>query len=373
MRKLILISAGLLIFLSILLGFLTACAMDDVSQQAAFEQTVCSIKVVEQTEYTVTLECVIPDDRFHVIERGILFGLDEKTTHYSKLLYVTEDSKFWGNTGTDAIKKNVTGTIRETFNFSGEAFTTYFFRLYEQSPTNIRYSNTVSATTGTGKPDMASIHPGDFIYYSNKAQITAAVLREGNAPITRVGFCWNRTGNPTIADETKFLAVEGGNVHYFADYIQPVMYFSADIEPLEPDQTYYVGAFAENKYGISYSYFPFFTGITDTRPALVTLEPVIRDGHVIFGGTVVRSGGSDVSRIGIEVYGNHSGFKRLERTVSISANDVPYTFSMESIPLSEFDFEINDIYHICAYAYNKEGGVGYGFKTFLYPTESAGK
>ena len=360
-----------LFFSIFLIGCLTACTMtmDDASQQ-----TVCSIKVVEETEYTVTLECVIPDDGFPVIERGIMYGLDEKTTNYSKLLYVSEDSELWGGTGRDAIKENVTGTIRETFNFSGrEAFTTYFFRLYEQSPAGIRYSNTVSATTGTGKPDMGHIHPGDFTYYSNKAKIAAAVVREGDAPITRVGFCWNKTGNPTIEDETLFLAVDGDNVYYFANHIQPVMYFSADIGPLEPDQTYYVGAFAENKFGISYTDFPFFTGITDNRPALITLDPVIRDGSVIFGGTVVRlGGGNDVCRIGVEVFGNHSDFKRLERVVSISANDVPYTFSMEPIPLSEFDFEANNLYYVCAYAVNKKGGIGHGIKTFLYPSKSTG-
>ena len=284
MKKVNLILVSLLITLSVL-TCLSSCAM----MNDELNRIPVSIKIVEQTSYAVTLECVVPNDGYPVTERGIKYGLDENTTNYVKRLYTGEDNEL---RYFPEIAENVTGTIRETFTFPVEAFETYFFRLYEQGPSGIRYSNTVTVTMGSGKPDVA-FDPSYFIYDSKITRLSAFVTREGNAPITRTGFCWNMTGNPTISDETLFLEVDGDNVDYFSDgshFVQPFMFFWADIESLEPNQEYYFGAFAENEFGISYSYFSFFTGIIVNRPLLITLDPVINDGYVIFGGTLLGVG-----------------------------------------------------------------------------------
>ena len=374
--KKFMIMKNLLVFFgiaSLVLACLSSCEMND-----ELGQTSVSIKIVEQTPYAVTLECVIPDDGYPVTERGIKFGLDEKTTNYNKLLYIGVDNELQGiSENLTGIAENATGTIRETFTFSEEAFQTYFFRLYEQGPTGIRYSNTVMVTMGSGKPDV-SINPRDFIYDSKIARLSAVVVKEGNAPITRTGFCWNTTGDPTISDETLFLEVDGDNVDYFSDIphvVQPFMSFWSDIESLKPNQTYYIGAFAENEFGISYSYFPFFTAIIN-RPILITLNPVINDGYVIFRGALVGVGGSDVFRIGVEASGNNSDFKCFELTIPapISADDVSYTFQTEAISISEFNFQINNCYQIRAFACNQAGETGFGnSKSFFIPHLSTGK
>jgi hypothetical protein len=332
----------------LLLGCMTACMMDEGASVPALS----SIKVVESTETSITVECnVVADVDFPVTERGLKWGISDMTREYTRLF---ED--------------NQTGTFRLTINDLMPS-TTYYFRLYENNISGIRYSNLDSITTGPGRPYLDLV-PRDIVYYSNKAQITASIVRFGDAPLKRIGFCWNKTGNPTIADEMLLVEFDGNG-----DYVdkkpqpQPVMFYSAEIQPLEADQLYYISAFAENEIGIAYSSpVSLYTSMEINRPTLLTLDPVIKDGVVIFGGAMISTGNSDVITVGIEVSGNGTAEynKTLELSTAVSATNVPYYFQLDPIPISEFGGETNDYYFIRAFARNFRGETGYGIVKILY-------
>jgi hypothetical protein len=333
----------------LLLGCMASCMMDEYASIPALN----SVMVIESTETSITVECnVVIDADFPVTERGLKWGMSDMTREYTRLF---ED--------------NQTGTFRLTIDGLSPS-TTYYFRLYENNISGIRYSNLDSIKTGPGRP-VPALAPSDIIYYSNKAQITAAIVRFGDAPLKRIGFCWNKTGNPTIADEMILVAFEGdGDLVDKKPQPQPVMFFSAEILPLEADQLYYISAFAENEIGIAYS-FPvsLYTNMETDRPTLFTLDPVIKDDAVIFGGTLINVGSSDVVTIGIEVSGNRTAEynKTVTLSTTISATNVPYSFQTEPIPITEFGGETNDYYSIRAFARNFRYDIGYGNVKILYP------
>ena len=75
---------------------------------------------------------------------------------------------------------------------------------------------------------------------SSTAQGISVVATNGGATVTERGFCWNTTGNPTIANNV----VKIGN---------GLGEFSDNITGLKEGPTYYVRAYATNKEGTGYS------------------------------------------------------------------------------------------------------------------------
>ncbi len=76
---------------------------------------------------------------------------------------------------------------------------------------------------------------------STSASISAIVSPDGGAPVTKRGFCWNTTGNPTVADSTAIDSLAGTGI------------FSTVLNGLKANTTYYVRAYATNSVGTAYS------------------------------------------------------------------------------------------------------------------------
>jgi hypothetical protein len=74
----------------------------------------------------------------------------------------------------------------------------------------------------------------------DKVQVSGAITSNGT-DIIRAGFCWNTTGNPTVADTVSELA--SGTVVSFAQMLSQL-----DLDYA----TYYIRAYAENEDGIGY-------------------------------------------------------------------------------------------------------------------------
>jgi hypothetical protein len=74
---------------------------------------------------------------------------------------------------------------------------------------------------------------------SNTLYASVSITRNGGSPLTAVGFCVNKTGNPTIADSFVVIGKSLGN-------------FYGKIKNIEYSTTYYVRSFATNANGTVY-------------------------------------------------------------------------------------------------------------------------
>ena len=75
--------------------------------------------------------------------------------------------------------------------------------------------------------------------YAQSATVYGQVVHDGGTPVLSRGFCYNSTGNPTLADST--LQVGNG-----------VGSYSATLFGLQPNTTYHVRAFATNAVGTAF-------------------------------------------------------------------------------------------------------------------------
>jgi hypothetical protein len=111
------------------------------------------------------------------------------------------------------------------------------------------------------------------------------VLFNGSVPITSVGVCWNREGNPNIIDAK---TIDGNGAGTFTSFI----------DGLQEATSYYVRAYAINSVGIGYGSQEYFT--TSTIPTVETSEVGdITATSAISGGNVIFCGGASVTSRGV--------------------------------------------------------------------------
>lgn len=135
----------------------------------------------------------------------------------------------------------------------------------------------------------------DGITY-NSAVLHGTVVSVGSSAISRHGFCWSESPNPTIND----------NVTNLGDCSSPVA-FESTVVNLKNETKYYCRSYAENDTGISYSD-KVLTFTTDALPK----EPTVQTGKVTnlevssaeVDGTILSTGGCKVTSYG-HVWSKH--------------------------------------------------------------------
>jgi hypothetical protein len=106
--------------------------------------------------------------------------------------------------------------------------------------TDIRIGSTEKPAPVTA-PVVGALSVSDVTPAS--ANVTAMISSEGGVTVVKRGFCYSKHSNPTLTDETAGVSVTSATVlNAFTDKLT-----------LEPGNTYYVRAYAENAIGISYS------------------------------------------------------------------------------------------------------------------------
>jgi len=182
----------------------------------------------------------------------------------------TQHGFCWNTTGNPTIAGNKTeeGPVSATGAFASHMTglspdATYYVRAYATNTAGTSYGNEVSFTSGAQAATVTT----------EAVTAIGKTTADGNGNITDLGvpnpteygFCWNTTGNPTIADSR----TEEGPVSATGA-------FASHISELSPDITYYVRAYATNTAGTSYGNEVSFT--TRAQAATVTTEAVTNIG-----------------------------------------------------------------------------------------------
>jgi hypothetical protein len=149
---------------------------------------------------------------------------------------------------------------------------TYYIRTFFENPTGVYYGNEVVFSTAVGD---AVVQTGeineDYIYTDSLYSISGAVISTGGVPILSVGFCYSTDSNPTIDNNT----IESENVSE---------QFSASIDNLTQNTTYYIKAYVETEKGIFYGNELSFQTlcVTPSRMHTTSSATITESNHILF-------------------------------------------------------------------------------------------
>ncbi len=144
----------------------------------------------------------------------------------------------------------------------------YYYRaVADGGDSGTSYGDEQSFTTD---PTFADVVTSSVIsgVTSGSATVSGEVISDGGLTVTRRGFCWSTSSNPTVEPSAP---AEGGVPSALSDEStnegSGVGPFSSELKPLSAGTTYYVRAYAENSLGITYGNEQMFSTEQDGREA----------------------------------------------------------------------------------------------------------
>ena len=163
----------------------------------------------------------------------------------------------------------------------------------------------------------------------------ANVSSDGGAPVVSRGFCYNTTGNPTLADSTVLVGSGVGN-------------FSAALSGLQSNTIYYVRAFATNSVGTALGNTLSFTTAAPTLPHLSTDSIASVGQQVAWAYANVSSdGGAPVVSRGF-CYSTTGNPTLADSTVLVGSGVGNFSAALSGL-------QSNTIYYVRAFATNSVG------------------
>ena len=183
--------------------------------------------------------------------------------------------------------------------------TTYYICAYATTNVTTRNSTIYYFTTDKGGPEVTTLKieskGTDFLVVAGSSKTTS------DAPITRQGICWSTIPYPSIDDNVVEASVN-------------VSTFSCRIEGLQSGTTYYVRAFAENRYDTVYG---------EQLSPTTAYDPTILDGYVY------DQDGKPVSGVSVAGIYDMTGYN------TITDNTGYYSMSLGEQTSGEYSFKVS--------------------------------
>lgn len=231
----------------------------------------------------------------------------------------------WNTTGMPTVtdQKKMADDEFVTFLTELETNTLYYIRAFAENAYGIGYSKGLAVKIIT-LPVVGAVERVD-----PEANIFRSVVKnDGGSEITGKGFCWNRTGNPSMEDHVVTADID----------------FMATIPDMESG-TYYIRAFAVNKAGIGYGEELSILIHVVTIPELDEVR-ILDEERYALRCTILNSGGSKITGNGF-CWSTHD---YPDLSDNILAVDDHFTGILGEL--------YPGVYYIRAYATNK-AGTGY--------------
>jgi uncharacterized protein (TIGR02145 family) len=172
------------------------------------------------------------------------------------------------------------------------ANTKYYVRAYATSYEGTGYGQEEVFTTlnSSGNPQLPTVTTAGVTNITQTSAMCGGdVLSAGSNPVTGRGVCWGLSPNPTIANDT---TVDGTGTGLFVSHLVN----------LQPNQQYYVRAYATNSSGTAYGNEVTFTSGTSgvASPSVVTsIITSYTANSAVGGGNVIADGGAPVTAKGV--------------------------------------------------------------------------
>lgn len=200
-------------------------------------------------------------------ERGILLTTQKEDEQAQEYPFTME---------TDSFYQEITGL---------KPLTTYYIRAYVKNSFGRFVGEWQTVTTTDGKPVFASFKLLSKDYSS--ADFVAVLKSQGDADVTASGFCYSESNEiPTVEDEKVACVLQNDSL------------ISGKLQGLKQQTRYYVRAYAENSFGISYSSGDPIVLIVKSQAPTVTTSEIEADdlsvGSVSVSGVIQDKGESDI-------------------------------------------------------------------------------
>lgn len=206
----------------------------------------------------------------------------------------------------------------------------------------------VMKVTNSSKPEVKIT--GDFYDVTEKSfGIKGLILKTGGSQITSHGHCWSTNENPSVDDNKTNLGTR----------TEVGEYSSIIDKNIEAGKTYFVRAYAENKYGVGYSEVVRITINKIEKPTVETLAATdIENTTATINGKIVNSGGGTIGTI------SECGFYYGKDKANLSKHKMSDVKNSFMLTLTELEQGVQ--YYFSAYAVNSKGesrGDTLSFKT----------
>ncbi|MBN2632724.1 MAG: fibrobacter succinogenes major paralogous domain-containing protein [Bacteroidales bacterium] len=158
-----------------------------------------------------------------VTKRGVCWRLADEQDP------TTDDDITTDGAGTGDFTSNISGLTPGTF---------YTVRAYATNRTGTEYGIKILFRTNSSLPVLTTVPVSSLT--STSATCGGNITFNGGAYVTERGVCWSTSPNPTIADGRTVDGEGSGS-------------FISEMDGLQPNETYYVRAYAINAIGITYA------------------------------------------------------------------------------------------------------------------------
>jgi len=288
------------------------------------------IKEITSNSGTISVE-LLSNGGAEILEIGVCYSLNSNPN--------VNDSVVFSEINSGEFNVNIEGL---------EPNMQYYVKAFAKNEKGLTYGEELNFVTLKEKPKVETLNIDSVTSSSFDAHGT--ITSDGGDNIIQKGFCYNLVGSPNKNDN---ITLSNSNSNEF----------TATIENLSPNTTYYVVAFAENSIGVSYGE-----------------EMVIKTDIAL---PQVNTGGiSNLSYYSVSVFGNltfNGGDENTKKGICWSTSSTPTISSYikeDSGNTNNFSVSISNLtpnkkYFYRAYAEN-EKGVNYGeiksFTTLQIPS-----